>query len=215
MCRSPASFIYITGCDGTGKTTQAQLLLVQLLAQGVKARVLWLRFPFFISIPLLAYARLKGYSWIEVVDGVRHGYWDFRSSWLMKNIFPWFLLVDATLASLIKIYFPMKFGSTIICERFVLDMLVDLAVATQDMGVFNSYPGMLFIRLLPTGSRRIALELDGKMIQERRADLKSDRKLTLRIQAYQRLCEEYSIPMISSQASIKIVQQKIMEVTGL
>ena len=92
-------FIYITGCDGTGKSTQARLLLAQLKASGIKARHLWLRYPFFLSLPLLAYARLRGYSWREKTGDMEYSYWDFHRSWLMRTIFPWALLLDAALAT--------------------------------------------------------------------------------------------------------------------
>ena len=72
-------FIYITGCDGTGKTTQTRLLLEQFRLQGVKAKQVWIRFPFLLSLPLQAYARWRGLSWNEQSNGGRHGYWCFRS----------------------------------------------------------------------------------------------------------------------------------------
>src|SRR5690606_9788348 len=112
-------FIYITGCDGTGKTTQANLLLKHLEAAGGRPRHLWLRFPFFLTLPLLVYARLRGFSWYEEHDGVRQGYWNFRRSWVLRTLFPWVLLVDATLAAVVKVHLPLWMGRTIVCERFV------------------------------------------------------------------------------------------------
>lgn len=211
ILRNLPRFIYITGCDGTGKTTQARLLLAQLQSAGVKTRHVWLRFPFFFSLPLMAYARLRSYSWVEVSDGVRHGYWDFRRSWLMKNVFPWVLLVDAALAGLWKIYIPLWMGRTVVCERFVLDMLVDLAVAFKDQYFYSGVPGILFFRLLPASAKIVLLDLDPATIMKRRADLVADRLLDERREAFRKLGISYRLTVLSSFPTISQVNHEVLE----
>jgi len=191
-------FTYITGADGTGKTTQAKLLIERLESAGVPCKHLWLRFPFFLSLPLLAYARWKGYSWHEVTDGVDHGYWDFRNSWVLRFWLPWTLLVDAALASMSKVYLPLWMGKTIVCERFVYDMLVDLAVAFDEFRVCMGLPGNIYRRLLPRRSCVIVLDLDTETIRLRRADLRRDRRLPRRLELFRRLAEESYLPVIST-----------------
>lgn len=193
-----SQFIYITGCDGTGKTTQARLLLKQLKAKGVKVRHLWLRYPFFLSIPLLFYARLRGYSWREVQGGVRQSYWDFQSSWVMCRVFPWVLLVDAALAALWKVFMPMWRGEIIVCERFVLDMLVDLNIACGNNDLHRNLPGSLFLGLIPKSARVIILDLTAETARERRTDLLWDRRLEDRFLAYRILSKDLHLSIISS-----------------
>ena len=200
-------FIYITGCDGTGKTTQTELLVKQLQAQGVRARHLWLRFPFLFSLPLLAYARLRGYSWYEVTNGVRHGYWDFRRSRLMRRIFPWVLLLDAAIAALWAIYLPLWRGETVVCERFVLDMLVDLGVAAGEPEFYIQWPGRLYWRLLPQNALVFVLDLDVMTIRTRRADLTSDRRLADRVEAFRALALTRKLKMISSAPPVMEVNR--------
>ncbi len=205
-------FIYITGCDGTGKTTQARLLIDQLQAMGIKTHHVWLRFPFFFSLPLLAYARLRGYSWYEETDGVRHGYWDFRCSWLMKNAFPWVLLLDASLAALWKVYLPLWSGQTLVCERFVLDMLVDLAAALGNDAFYRHLPGRLYFRLLPSQSQIFILDLDAAAIRSRRADLVNDLKLVARLEAFRCLSAAKGYTQLSSQAPVIELNRQIWKV---
>jgi thymidylate kinase len=204
-------FIYITGCDGTGKTTQASLLVDQLQARGIKTRQLWLRFPFFLSLPLLAYARARGLSWYEKTGNVNHGYWDFRTSRLLRTFLPWTLLIDAAFAGLFKIYLPLWSGWTIVCERFVLDMLADLAVAFRDDCLCNRLPSSLFLRLLPPGSKVILLDLSPAVIQARREDLKSDRLLSERRRAFLVLGRACNLPQLSSEDSIARVNRQIWD----
>jgi hypothetical protein len=202
-------FIYVTGADGTGKSTQARLLIDHLRSRGIQCLHLWLRFPFFFSLPLLVYARWRGYSWYEADGGVRHGYWDFRNSWGLRVFLPWVLFVDAALAALRRVYIPLWLGSTLVCERFVWDMLVDLAVAFDDGDIHSRLPGRLYMHLLPRDTVVILLDLDTGTIRGRRADLQADRRLEARLQAFRNMAFIYSIPVLSSRISIEEVNQCI------
>jgi thymidylate kinase len=205
-------FIYITGCDGTGKTTQARRLLSHLAACGEQPQHLWLRFPFFFSLPLLAYARLRGYSWYEERDEVRQGYWDFRNSWLLRTWLPWVLLIDAALAAIAKIYLPLRLqGKTIVCERFALDMLVDLSLALDDFELHRRLPGRLYRHLIPKEALIIILELDAATIRARRADLEIDRLLSARLKAFRNLVTDYGLTVLSSKKPIAELSQSIQE----
>lgn len=207
----PPRFIYITGCDGTGKTTQTNLLIDDLAAKGIETHHVWLRFPFLFSLPLLVYARLRGFSWSETNNGFRHGYWDFRSSWLLRKWLPWLLLVDASLAALTNIYIPLWRGKTIVCERFVLDMIVDLSVAILDCNFHQRYPGRLFLGLLPHQSRIFVLDLDAQTIRKRRPDLEEDRNLDNRLTLYRNLVNDLSLQTFSSRIPAKQISGLITE----
>jgi thymidylate kinase len=207
-------FIYITGCDGTGKTTQSRLLIEQLQRQGIKVRHVWLRFPFLFSAPLLAFARWRGYSWSEVHGQVRHGYWDFRRSWLMRTVFPWILWLDAAIAAIWKIHIPLWFGDTIVCERFVLDMLVDLAVAYEEPLFFSRLPGKWYMNLLPGRTHVVILDLDAETIRLRRLDLMSDHQLDRRLQTFMQLCQVGQLPVLSSRTDIQVLNQSIRKLLG-
>ena len=209
-----ARFFYITGADGTGKSTQTQLLIEHLQSRGIQCRHLWLRFPFFFSLPLLAYARWRGYSWHEVTDGVDHGYWDFRCSWLMRRVFPWMFLIDAALASMFKVYLPLSLGHTIVCERFVFDMIVDLMVAFDDYSVHQGLPGKLYLSLMPRETVVIVLDLDADTIRKRRADLQIDRRLEARLNAFRRLSVDQSLLVLSSEIPIIELGRYIRETVG-
>ena len=163
--RLPAC-IYLAGADGTGKTTQARLLVRRLGQLGVPCRHLWLRFPFLFSLPLLVYARWRHFSWRERVGGAAHGYWDFRRSWLLRRILPLTVLADAALASLFAVYRPLRTGTIIVCERYVLDMLVDLSIATGTR-LADSRVLRLLAELLPTGALVIGLTAPQSLIASR------------------------------------------------
>jgi thymidylate kinase len=207
-------FIYITGCDGTGKSTQTALLMQQFEAEGLAPRHLWLRFPFLLSTPLLAYARLCGFSWSEKFRSVQHGYWDFQNSLLLRMLFPWALLVDAAWAAVRNVYLPLWQGKTIICERFVLDMLVDISLAfNKDM--HHTIVGKLFLHLLPVQTHIIILDLDVDTVRERRADLRLDKRLAERLAAFRRLSADLNLTECSSHMAIQDLNHVIQHCVGI
>jgi hypothetical protein len=203
-------FLYITGSDGTGKSTQAGLLASHLEGKGIRCRCLYLRFPFLFSIPFLAYARWRGYSWREVNKEATHGYWDFSRSRVMRILFPWIFLLDALLAAIGMIHIFLLFGGTIICERFVLDMLVDLSIATQDPGFSDHLPGRLFLELIPQDAGTVILDLDRETICRRRPNLAFDHALASRLEAYRLLGNKLQLPVINTLPPVPRVFDEIL-----
>jgi thymidylate kinase/predicted nucleotidyltransferase len=203
--------IYLAGVDGSGKTTHARLLLNALAAGGMRGSYVWLRFPRLTSIPFLAYARLRGYSWREVVDGVEHGYWDFRRSWLMSVIFPWALWLDTFLMATRKLYLPLMLGRSVVCDRFVADILVDLMLALNDPDFFCRAPGKLFLALLPSKAQVVVLDIETDLARQRSPDLRGDRTHAQRRQAYLRLAERLGWPVVNNAQPLENVSTELRE----
>src|SRR5690606_7632578 len=135
------------------------------------------------SLPLLIYARLSGFTRYEIIDGVRIGAWEFYRSPLLRFCFPLTQLVDTVLLSIPKVWIPLLFGKNLLIERFALDVLVDVMVATRQDAFHMSRLGRLFIRLVPKGTRVVLLQAPAEAIRRRREDLRSDPQLEQRARA--------------------------------
>lgn len=201
--------IHLAGADGTGKTTQARAVQAWLAGRGLAVHYAWLRYPRYVCTPLLAYARLRGFSRQEVVDGNPHGYWDFERSWVMTHVFPWALLIDAFITGLAGIYIPLWRGQIVVCDRFVGDILVDLMTGLKDLQLDRRLPGRLFLRLLPRGTQMIVLELDTELARQRSPELAGDRSQPLRRAAYLELAARQGWPLLSSAAPAAAVTARI------
>jgi len=204
--------IHLAGVDGTGKTTQGKTLLALLSSRGMEVQYAWLRFPRFFTIPFLAYARLRGFSHREVVDGNEHGYWNFDRSWLMSRVFPWVLWFDAFLLALIKVTIPLWTGKKILCDRFVVDTMVDLMVGLKDPHFDEHMPGRLFLSLLPQGTRVVVLDLETEIAQQRSPELVGDRTHAQRRQTYLDVASRQGFPVISAAPSIKQITSQLLDV---
>ncbi len=208
-------FIYVTGCDGTGKSTQSRALLALLAQNGYPARLLWQRFPFFFSIPLLVYARLRRFSWYETSAGYRQGYWDFSRSWLLRVFFPWAYLLDAWLASIFFVAIPMKMGVSLVCERYTLDMAVDLAVALRQERFLAGLPARWLMALLPKNASVFLLDLDVETLLVRRPELVQDRNLEMKLRLYRWLAELKGFPLLAGREFAEMLTHYIWQRVGI
>ena len=204
--------IHLAGADGSGKTTQARAIQYLLRRGDISAQYVWLRFPHLFCIPFLIYARLRGYSYQETVDGHQHGYWHFGASWIMSRIFPWALLLDTWLAALVKVYLPLWRGDTVVCDRFVVDVLVDLMTGLDDVFFDESVPGQLFLALLPRDTRVVILDLDTAIAQQRCVELVGDRSHARRRALYLDLAHRHHLPVISTEKSIDTTTAQLLEI---
>lgn len=203
--------IHLAGADGTGKTTQGKALLAWLQAQGVQARYVWLRFPRLLCTPFLAYARLRGFSHQETTpEGNLHGYWNFERSWVMQNLFPWALLLDTLLSGLTKLYLPLLRGETVLCDRFVVDILADWMVGQKDAQLDRRLPGRLFLALLPPGTRVLVLDLDSEKAVQRSPELRGDRSQPMRRAYYRDMAGRHGWPVISADQAKEAVTAQLI-----
>lgn len=202
--------IHLAGVDGTGKTTQAEALLALLISRGMTVRYAWLRFPRFFTIPFLVYARARGYSYRETVDGHEHGYWNFGESWAMSRIFPWVLWFDTFLLALFNVYIPIFLGRTVVGDRFVLDTLVDLMVGLDEPRYDERLPGRLFLALLPRDAQVVVLDLETAVARQRSPELKGDRTHSQRRKVYLDVAARRGFPVVSTAAPIGEVTSRLL-----
>jgi hypothetical protein len=148
------------------------------------------------------------------VQGQRHGYWDFRRSWVLSHLLPWALLVDTFLVALFKIYWPLARGWTVVCDRFVVDILVDLMTGLGDDSFDAGQPGKLFFGLLPTHSRVVVIDLDSDLARQRCPELLGDRTHEQRRTAYLNIARRHGLPVVSSATAIDVTTAALMESLG-
>jgi len=203
--------ICIIGPDGTGKTTQAELLTKKFQQDGVKCKYQWLRFYHFFSLPLLLVAKMMKLSEVVTLpSGKKVGYHYFWKSRFISTIYPILLLVDTFIIINIKVYFPLKFlKKRIICDRFIYDTIVDLMISTNNPNLLNTKIVGYFSRLIPKKSITFLLLSNEEILRERREDIKYDKLLKLKIDYYKILARFYNIITIKADLSIEDVQEII------
>jgi len=205
--------ICIIGPDGTGKTTQANLLVEHLRKQGIDCEYKWLRFHHLFSLPVLAVARLMGLSRVETLkSGRKIGYHDFHKSKFISMIYPYVLFVDTLVFMTLKVTIPMRiFDKTIVCDRFIYDTIVDLVISTGHNLLSGSEITKLYLSLIPHNCQIFMLSGEVATLRTRRDDIKFDKALQKRIAIYNIISRKYSISTLNSGLPIDRIQNTIQK----
>jgi thymidylate kinase len=205
-------FICLIGIDGVGKTTHVNLILQYLRNNGIRCEYLWGRHYHFISLPLFAFSRLTGYTYTPSIDGKRictHN--EFYRSNLISLIYPWLLLIDAAIFTITKIKIPMYLGKTIVCDRFVYDTLIDIAISIKDYEIYNKFICELFLTLIPKNAKFIMINLEKSNIFSRRPEIKYDTTFNDRYELYRRFKDNFKIPMVDNSENIGDVNNLLLK----
>ncbi|MFQ5888111.1 MAG: hypothetical protein ACE5HY_05390, partial [Candidatus Hydrothermarchaeales archaeon] len=112
------------GADGTGKSTQAEILLKEFKGRGVKSRKAWIRARHSLAYIISQILLKLGYKSILVAgESSNDKILDPRllpAKWLWSliefiSVIPWMIT---------RVYIPSLLGYHIVAERYVIDTIV-------------------------------------------------------------------------------------------
>ena len=200
---------YITGSDGSGKTTILNDVEKKLLAQSKKTKHVWIRSPKIISKPLMVYCRLVGLTTYKTIDGVKYGKHEFYRSPFVSWLFPMLQLVDFK----IKWFFEkrkVKSNEILLFDRFSLDTLADLMVDTKRLDLHKTNIGRAFIDLIPKNTKILIPIVDENTIRDRKKDTLHDEHLADKINTYTILSKDLVIKTIDNNRDYKEVKKDVL-----
>ena len=201
------------GPDGVGKTTLVNSVARLLTLAGKKPVLVWIRYNHYFSKGVLAFARLAGMTHIVREQGaVVHKYHRFHKHPLISRIFLWCKAIDTVLASIVKIWLPLLLDkrAIILCDRWVLDVIVDVTVETGMEHIEETLPGK-WLHDLMNHAQGIVLIADSKQLLERRRENRFDPFLQQRLAAYQRLSEYYGLPLLRAAHPLQTLREAIRQ----
>ncbi|HNV82249.1 MAG TPA: hypothetical protein PKH45_10435 [Tenuifilaceae bacterium] len=205
---------YLTGPDGSGKTTFLQEIKNLLTERRLSVRHIWLRSPKILSKPLMAYCRLVGLTKYTVINGVKYGKHEFYRSKFVSWLFPYLQFMDFK----IKWYLERRKihpEEVLLFDRFALDTLADLMVDTKRDNLINCKIGKKFISTIPLNTKIISLRVDEEIIRSRKVDTLYDEHLSLKIKAYRHISEELELIEVLNNQPIEVVKREIFIKLGL
>ena len=172
-----ASFISLTGIDGSGKSTQSLRLLEILKSQGIKARYVYLRTPrFFTKVLVLISYLLGATEFIKDSKGNDlRGYHHFYRYNLLSLFYMWLQALDLYIYTLKEIRVPRLLGWTVICDRYIADTLVDVILETKKICSPDSLLWNFYMSLYPKDSKLFVLHGDRNFIRSRKKDIAFDK----------------------------------------
>jgi len=203
--------ICFIGPDGTGKTTQAELLKDELVNRGYLCEYRWLRFHHFFSLPLLALARILNFSELKSLDdGTIIGYHFFYKSKMISFFYQWLLLLDTTIYYFFYLNLPLKLTKKIfICDRCIYDTLIDLEISTHKK-IFDSFIGYLFLKLLPENLIVILFNSNISELKQRRLNINLDLTIGKKIELYNIYGNKLKIKTINANQPQSLIKEEIL-----
>jgi len=182
--------ILISGIDGSGKTTIARLVTRLIRIRGYPVLHVWLRYPRLTSVIPLVLSRIMGLT-IKIKRNslCSYTYHLYKAVPTLGILYEITILFDYIIYKLLKVWIPNKIGFTIIVDRSLLDIIVDIYIET------GSAPRLLLRYLsrdLKEASRKIVVLASVAYLMSRRRDNLCNPYLRHTLKLYEVLAPHYS-----------------------
>ena len=204
----PPFVVCFSGQDGTGKTKHAESLRNELVQRGICADYNWSRGIGFSIEPYLRMARL-------LILGSKvpksSEYFSKRRILLrrepIRTLWACIMLADELLLSVIKVRIPSLLGRVVICDRYLLDILVDVRC---EMGKDIGWVIRKCVkRLMPNPRIHFVLDSEPDEIMKRRMGVKRG-LVECRRDHYLTYCCEERLTLVNTDRSFEQNREEVL-----
>ncbi len=212
-------FICFVGVDGSGKTYHLEQLKATLELQERRVHTTWLRMNYMLTKPVLLFCRLTGLTArVPVDDTVISVHHFYKAPGIAKAV-QVLHTIDTYIAFVIKVLIPMKLqNKTVLCDRFVYDVLIDFIVESRDDTLYQSRIARWLQVLVPKNSIVFLLKTDKAEILKRRPDVtRYDHDFETRYIHYSELDTRYPQLVVidnnlNQDIAVKLVLRRVIEI---
>lgn len=203
--------IFLSGIDGSGKTTLAKSLVEALENKGLEVDYVWYRWTAFFSYPLLALCRALGYTKRQQYLVVREYHRNVAIATLWAILYP----LDYILCSLAKIRIMRKANSVIVFDRFIPDMIADVISQTR-INILKKFVGRIILSHLKNESFwGIILDVNEEVALSRKNDIPNRNYVEFKRPIYRRLAHMMGWRILNGCDSVDENVGNILEIIGL
>ena len=220
--------IVLMGLDGSGKTTQAELIARWLNDQGIRSRVVWMRGESYLTRPVLGIGKALLHAPREAKrgDGIKAGdrYDDYVTSKrsmfsnsLLRALWRTLTILDL-LISVKKAFSKLPGGTRIVMmDRYIYDTFIDIDTAFGAGGAeVDRLLGSRLIKIFPKPEKVILLEVTPEEAMRRKDDIPSLDYLTERRGLYERVASKVDASKIDGSLPIEEINSELKaEVKGV
>ena len=204
--------IVITGIDGSGKTTIANLLVKHLRSKGCKTKYVWIK-----SLHTLAYliSRIfESQGWHRLVKNPNKivvSRFELPRSKSAEKIWPTIEFISVLPWIILKVNLAIFFGFTIVADRYIIDTIVSIAMRTRNSFFVESFLGKLLLRMIPKETVILYLDADLRTVSKRRPDIEyTTDEIISQISLYRLLAEKMGAYFIdTTMSSIEDVEKRV------
>ncbi len=202
--------VAFSGVDGSGKSTQIHLLEEQLAKDRVRVLHIRCRWRPVLSLPLLVVFRRLGYAKYHIGGGSYIVETRLRGKEGLASLWCILTQLENVVKTGLKLMFPMLLGRSVICDRYVLDMLVDGMFGLHD-GPGRARLGFKLLRLFPRPDFAFFMDIDPEVAFQRKPDLPTLKDYAGRLDLYHRLSSRLGVTVVNARSSPKVIQREIWD----
>lgn len=215
--------ICFTGIDGSGKTTQARLLVDWLASMGIKSIYVWSRGEVLMirRIFLFLGRSALGTSTRQITgDQKSYGRYQSRKSKLMEiSIVRLLWSVMTSIEHLAQINLDVRRrlldGSVVVCDRYLWDSSVDMAVLNKrNPQWLSGWLNRLMWRFVPKPAITFFIDIPPEEAIKRKNDIPSVDYLAKRAELYRYLAKCNSLTVINGCLDPVTIQNKITDIAS-
>lgn len=197
-----AKCIIISGIDGSGKSTIIDQLKKTIEADGNRVEYIWLRMNHYLTKCMHALARVLGLS--VKVNNEMGNVWQHRlyKSQAFCSLYILTVYLDSWISRL-KYTRVAGCCDVVICDRWITDVLVDLATKTHRKSFLDSKWPDRFLNILPKGAKMFVVVRNTKSLMECRLENRVDPDFMFRLEIYKDLCSKDYIKVIDNNGTIE------------
>lgn len=203
--------ICLIGIDGSGKTTHARKIISHLQKSGEKCRYVWFGTPYFLSYPFMVICHILGLTETHrlpnEVTCSEHQYYRNKP---VALIWPWIQFLDLALFVFLQVYVSLLLEFTVVCDRFVYDILVEIMADINDNKLYHKLIGRLILRLKPRSAVVFLMDVDEITAFRRKCDVPNLRYLTRRRNDFRLIAQHQNIPIINANQPFFLVNKEII-----
>lgn len=207
------SYLVFSGIDGSGKTTVIEKVRQHLHDNNIKSFYIWLRFNHYFCKGMHGLARVLNLSVKKPSYRGEAWFHEFYRSRVFCAIYIRMTYLD-TIIGCLKLRFRLLrqgLGGYIICDRWVPDVLADLAVKTHCDDFLDTVWYRRFMRLMPEEAQIFLIVRDSGKLLECREENREDPDFSFRQQIYKKLQEKSEINVIHNNGPIDMAVKSFLE----
>lgn len=212
------NYLVISGIDGSGKTTVIEKIRAHFSNNSIATLYIWLRFNHYFCKVMHALARVCNLSVKKPSYRGEAWFHEFYRSKLFCDIYIRMTYLDTIIGCLkfrSRLIRTSIVAEYVICDRWVPDVLVDLAVKTHRDDFLDTVWYNRFMRLMPGHAKTFLIVRNTSELLECREENCEDPDFAFRERLYKKLQKKSEINVIDNNGSIDAAVQSLLGVVKL